>query len=153
MLNSGTGTVTWLSGTDWRGTATSAIQAHTDYLILMGDSLSEALVDSIAVHRAQFNGFNVSIAKMAQIDSTLNITTTPDTIRAFIKTIYDAKSAAHPSDSLLSYVLLVGDASTNDSTEVVIPSYYGFGSSPDGFDKCADIYYSLLSSDDPATAR
>ncbi len=139
------GQVTWATGSSWQQAMQSAIDANTDYLMIMADELSEELVDSLAFQRATFNELNVTIVKMSQIDATPDAESTPITIRNLIKGVYDSRSAAHSSDSLLSHVLLIGDAVRPDTT-TVIPSYYGFAGSPDYF-HAADSYYSFLSED------
>ncbi|MFQ5473664.1 MAG: hypothetical protein ACE5FA_12375, partial [Dehalococcoidia bacterium] len=99
MASAGTGTVTWVTGSNWTQAAQSAIAANTDYLMIMADALSDSLVGELATKRATFNGLNVSIVKMSQIDANPDTTTTPNTIRALIKTVYDSRSAGHASDS------------------------------------------------------
>jgi len=137
------GSVTWCGGSDWRDAADSVISVGTDYLIIAIEGLRGSLVQELAEHRANFNGFNVSIVTMDDIDDTPDTASTPDTLRAFIKKIYDEKCAAHMADSLLGYVLLLGDATEPDGS-ILIPSYYGW-TSPNH--KCSDAYYSLLSED------
>lgn len=79
---------------------------------------------------------------MDDIDPYPNKTTTPDTIRALIKRIYDSKSAAHAGDSLLTYVLLLGDA-YDPAGNVIIPSYYGLVGKEESW--ATDSYYSFVS--------
>jgi hypothetical protein len=109
----------------------------------MTDCLNDSLVEVLANHRADFNGFNVAIAKMDQIDQDPDTSNTPVTLRSFIKAIYDSTCAEHMADGLLGYVLLLGDAAAPDST-VLIPGYYGYHSPKH---KSSDAYYSFLSED------
>ncbi|MGH8597689.1 MAG: C25 family cysteine peptidase, partial [Gammaproteobacteria bacterium] len=125
IVASADGQVTWATGSTWQQAMQSAIDANTDYLMIMADELSDVLVDSLAYKRATVNDLNVTIVKMSQIDSDPDTLSTPATIRDFIKGVYDSRSAAHSSDSLLSYVLLIGDAVRPDAT-TLIPSYNGF---------------------------
>ncbi|MHC4361905.1 MAG: C25 family cysteine peptidase, partial [Planctomycetota bacterium] len=138
--------MTWCTGTEWRDAANSAISAGVDYLIIATEGLSTSLVQEYAEHRANFNGFNVAIATMDQIDDNATTDVTPDTIRAFLKTIYDEKCASHMADSLIGYVLLLGDA-TDPSGTVLIPGYYGF---PYSYNRPSDAYYSFLSEESAA---
>jgi hypothetical protein len=146
----GSGSVSWCSGAGWRAVADCAISNGTDYLIIQAEGLNDSLTHELAAHRAEFNGFNVSVARMPDIDGSPNDSTTADTIRAFIKRIYDSKSASHMSDSLLAYVLLLGDAA-GPNGEVLLPPYYGYPpTTPKG--RCAsDAFYSFLSGEGPET--
>jgi parallel beta-helix repeat protein len=134
------GAVTWCGGNNWRDAADSVITVGTDYLIVAIENLSDSLVQELAEHRANSSNFNVSIVTMDQIDSSPDTVSTPDTLRAFIKRVYDGKCATHIADSLLAYVLLLGDAAEPDG-DVLLPGYYGWG----GALKSSDAYYSFLS--------
>jgi hypothetical protein len=130
--------------------ADCAISNGTDYLIIQADGLNDSLTHELATHRAEFNGFNVSVARMPDIDDSPNDSTTADTIRAFIKQIYDSRSASHMSDSLLAYVLLLGDAA-GPNGEVLLPPYYGYPPTTEKGRCASDAFYAFLSSEDPDT--
>jgi len=152
MTMSSGGQVCRCTGSTWEVAAASAASCGADYLMIVTDSLvSSSLIDSLALRRASYNGFNVAIAKVSQM-RTAQMSTEPDTlvtpvmIRSMIDSVYASQTAAHMSDGRLGYVLLVGDAFDADRN-VLLPSYYGYGS---GASKQAasDAYYSFL--DDPA---
>ena len=94
IVASADGQVTWATGSTWQQAMQSAIDANTDYLMIMADELSDALVDSLAIKRATVNDLNVTIVKMSQIDADPDTLTTPTTIRDLIKGVYDSRSAA-----------------------------------------------------------
>jgi parallel beta-helix repeat protein len=140
-LTTDRGSVTWCTGTDWRDAADAVATAEADYLIVAANDLNSSLVEELAEHRANFNGFNVAIVEIDQIDTSPDTSSTPDTLRAFIKRVYDSESAGHMGDGRLGYVLILSDAAEPDGT-VLIPGYYGFDSD---YLKSSDTFYSLLS--------
>jgi hypothetical protein len=157
MLTGGSGQVCWVpTGNDDPSAAASYVVANcdADYLIIVADELvpeapGSTLVDQLANHRAEYNGFNVAIVTMAQIDSTPDITDTPVLIRDVIKYVYDNGTAEHMGDGLLAYVLLIGDAYDQDD-HVLLPSSYKFtqpvqDDKYDVTDACSDSYYSQMS--------
>ena len=153
---SGTGQVCWCSGSNWQDTAASAISCGADYLIIVSDSLvSSTMVDTLAQRRANYNGFNVAIVQMSQIDAAPDTASTPGRIRALIDSVYTSESAAHMGDGRLGYVLLMGDA-YDPSRQVLIPSYYGYADvnvpKVDDRYRASDAYYSFLD-DDPVEDR
>jgi hypothetical protein len=125
-----------------------------DYLMIVADELVAdttqiGLVEQIAQWHASYDGFNVAIVRMKQIDDPVWIAAgggTPAVIRDFIKSIYDSQTAAHMGDQRLGYVLLVGDA-YNPSEAMLIPPYYWvLGSGYHTYEaNASDTYYSLLS--------
>ena len=158
MRTNGSGAFRWCAGSTWEATADSVKTFGADYLIIVADSLAADtvgvnLVDSLAIHRSNYNGFNVAIVKLSSIDSSPDTSSTPVTIREFIKEIYESRTAPHQADSLLAYVLLLGDAFAPDRS-IAIPSSYAYKGNniinPSGLIDASDMYYSFLT-DDPAT--
>jgi hypothetical protein len=143
---SASGQVCWCAGATWQAVAGAAVSCGADYLVIVTDSLaSMSMIDTLAVRRASYNGFNVVIATVGQLDSTPDTLETPIAIRALIDSVYSSQSATHMSDGRLGYVLLVGDAFDRNRT-VLLPSYYGYGSGHSNY-AASDAYYSFL--DDP----
>lgn len=150
VISSG-GQVCWCTGSTWQDVAGSAASCGADYLMIVTDSLATStLIDTLALRRASYNGFNVAIAKISQLDSSPDTSSTPIAMRAMIDSVYSSQTAAHMSDGRLGYVLLVGDAFDSDR-HVLVPSYYGFGSGP-SFNAASDAFYSFLDGD-PAEDR
>ncbi len=124
-----------------------------DYLIIVADELladaaDSSLVEQLAAKRAEFNGFNVAIARMGQIDSTPDNATTPTLIRNFVEAIYDAQTAGHMEDERLGFLLLLGDA-LNPSGQVILPTHVPFpndynGNQAQGAENGSDAFYVLL---------
>ncbi len=153
---SAAGQVCWCSGSNWQDAAASAISCGADYLIIVSDSLiASTMVDTLAIRRAEHNGFNVAIVQMSQIDAEPDTATTPTYIRALIDSVYSAQSAVHMGDGRLGFVLLLGDA-YDPNRSVLIPSYYGYADSlvpkEDDLKRASDAYYSFLD-DDPFVDR
>jgi len=154
----GGGQVCWCTGTSWQEAATSAATCGADYLIIVADSLATSpFVDSLALHRASYNGFNVAIALVSQVDASPDTVNTPVAIRSLIDSVYTSQTAAHMGDGRLGYVLLLGDA--YDATDSpLLPSYYGYANhgitptSSNDFFRAADSYYSFLDAN-PSTDR
>ncbi len=117
--------------------------------MIVTDSLAgSSLIDTLALRRASYNGFNVAIATLSQIDAAPDTIDTPVAIRAMIDSVYSSQTAGHMSDGHLGYVLLVGDAFDSERN-VLVPSYYGYGSAQNQ-QAASDAYYSFLD-DDPGT--
>jgi len=131
-----------------------------DYVIIADDPFfspqSQAL-QSLAQHRAAFNGFDVVIVSVDNIlNPNLNFEyTTTDSlliaeqkIRSFLKRVYEGQHAAHTYDGHVAFVCLVGDSFDNVSTDGVPaswdpdpthkPGYPGVSWSPN------DYYYSCV---------
>jgi len=121
-----------------------------DYLIIAGNQVSataqdSAKIEELATHRANLNGFNVSIVKTADIPNA----TSWVGIRDFLIDVYYANTSVISSDGHVVYVLLVGDAWVDQPfgpipttpiiprTEAVPPENLSFGS---------DHYYANLDS-------
>ena len=155
LMSGGAGDYQWCEGSTLTAIAQSINQFGTDYLIIAAEevattSADSTLIDQLASRRAEYNGFNVAIVRLDQIDNSPNTTSTPDSIRTLIKSVYDEQSAAHMGDGRLGYVLLIGDA-WNPAGDVLLPSYYGFPEvTGNELTACSDAYYSLMG-DDPFT--
>jgi len=91
----------------------------------------------LALHRANYNGLNVGIVGTQYI-SPLDY----EHIRDFIRDVYNTQSAAHTGDGYLGYVLLIGDAYYDNTTEMLPAAY------PDYYDQyyeqASDHYYTCL---------
>jgi hypothetical protein len=132
VLGSGGGEVNWASN------LSECISSNTDYLIVAADSFCaegrpRAAIDSLAQFRARSSGFNVSIINVESIIGEHD-STDPDSLKQFIKDLYDAGTAEHWWDGHLGFVLLVGDHKAPDGS-VLIPvhmvesqfgSYWGY---------------------------
>lgn len=146
------GSVCWCptDDDDWEAAA-DYISANCgpDYLIIVADELlnsatDSSLVEQLALKRAEFNGFNVAIARMGQIDSTPHNTGSPPLMRNFVEAIYDDASAGHMGDGRLGFLLLIGDA-VNPNGDVILPTYYWNPSLyRDANSNGADSYFVLL---------
>lgn len=119
---------------------------HIDYLLLAADVLRDTIdalfnsdVYKLAEHRVEYDSLNVGIVSTKDIkDPPENITNLQ--IRDFIKTVYDNASAEHMEDSLLAFVLLVGDVYRDDGqTYMVQTKNYDAD-----YEKAADVYYACL---------
>jgi hypothetical protein len=153
LMTGGAGEYQWCDGSTVAAVAQSVNQFGADYLIVVAEEVATppadtTLIDQLADRRADYNGFNVAIVRVDQIDGSPNTTSTPDSIRNLIKTVFDAQSATHMGDGRLGYVLLLGDA-WNPAGDVLLPCYYGYPEVA-GETTCSDAYYSLLD-DDPHT--
>lgn len=150
------GQVCWCNtGDDDWGDAADYVKNNcaADYLIIVADELladaaDSSLVEQLATKRAEFNGFNVAIVRMGQIDSTPANTDTPETIRLFVKEIYDDASAGHMGDDRLGYLLLLGDA-VNPAGDVILPSMYFSladyrGVAAGGYENGMDGYFAFM---------
>lgn len=151
--SAGVGQVCWCTGSSWQATAASAASCGADYLIVVTDSLATSpFVDSLALHRASYNGFNVAIARVSQVDASPDTLNTPIAIRSLIDSLYTSQTAGHMADGRLGYVLLLGDAYDAADTPL-LPSYYGYANhgitpnSTNDFYRAADSYYSFLDAD------
>lgn len=94
------------TGRYWRSGSVAACDS-ADYLMIVQDSLyASAWIDTLAAHRASWNGYNVAIVS----DDVLGAEISDEAIRDFIQDVYELGTAEHMSDGHLGYVLLVGDA-------------------------------------------
>ena len=155
MLRSA-GQVCWCNtgNDDWQDAADFVKNnCAADYLIIVADELltdvaDSSLVEQLATKRAEFNGFNVAIVRMGQIDSTPANTDTPETIRTFVKAIYDEASAGNMGDNRLGYLLLLGDA-VNPAGDVILPTAYISladyrGTGAGGYANGMDAYFAFM---------
>ena len=152
--SSNSGDIKWCSGSSVSTVINSVAAFGADYLLIVAEELAtsaadSSLVNNLAEHRANHNGFNVAIVRMDQIDTSLDVTTSPDSIRAVIKGIYESETAPHMGDGKLGYVLLLGDA-WNPEGELLLPTHYAVPEAVSGGeDYPADGYYSFLTDDIP----
>ncbi len=108
------GTVNWVSVTDTLGLITA------DYLIITDNNFynpHSPSLDSLALHRANFNGFDVAIVNVNSVlnsyypddNDPLNPYIKEQKIRNFIKKVYESGTANHTYDGHLGFICLVGD--------------------------------------------
>jgi hypothetical protein len=87
---------------------------ETDFLMIVHDSLMIGSADwpeSLAQHRADWNGWNVAIVPSAAVVKRWGKDEmSDDAMQDFIRAVYDSCDAEHMDDGKLGYVLLVGDA-------------------------------------------
>jgi len=114
--------------------------AGIDLLLVVADELHYSpVLQSYAGHHASYLGFNIGIVGTSVL-AELNA----ETLRGFIRDVYETRSAAHFGDGHLGFVVLVGDAYADDNTTVMIPTYDGYG----GTEVASDHYYACVSGDD-----
>jgi hypothetical protein len=120
--------------------AADCAAAGVDFLFVAASDFAYApAVNALAAHHASYLGLNVGIVSMAQLNDLQ-----PETLRAFIQTVYESESAEHFGDGRLGFVLLLGDAFADDNQTVLVPAYYGYG----GDESASDHYYACVSGDD-----
>ena len=114
--------------------------ARADLLMICGHSLfSSTYIDSLAAIWAARMGLNVAAIDAADVS-----TTSPVTIRDFIESLYDSRSAEHYGDGRLGFVVLVGDAYEDDNSTRMVPDYDGYG----GTSSASDHFYACVSGSD-----
>lgn len=118
-----TGSVSWVSSFP-----NDYINVDCDYLIITHDSLipnqaAKDTLEKLADHRAEFNGFDVSIVKMDDIINLISGNNISDRIYNLIKNTYDSGYAANTYDGKLAYVNLFGDAYFDDTSKHCVPTY------------------------------
>lgn len=146
---SGPGDVCWCDGATIPNLAADVNACAPDYLIIVAEELvatqaQRDIVDSLAQHRAQYNGFNVAIVSMEDVDNDPDPTTTPALIDSLIELIYDAESAGHLADGKLGYVLLLGDGRNSDGDWLLPGTYFGDPEGDIPLENGTDIVYSLM---------
>lgn len=107
--------------------------------IVAGDLAAAPAVYALANHHASYLGLNVGIASTAAL-----VELTPEDLKMFITAVYESQSAAHFTDGHLGFVLLIGDAFTDDNQSVMVPKYDGYG----GTEEASDHYFACVSGDD-----
>ena len=131
------GNVEWLIVNDTSGLITA------DYIIITADEFFDinnhnSDIETLANHRAAYNGFDVAIVNVEDILSFYPYSN-PDydneqQIRNFVKSVYENGTANHTLDGKLAYVLLIGDTKEEEPEPMPI-SYDGYAS---------DYYYSCV---------
>jgi len=118
------------------------IDSTCDYIIIIHDSLylnnaGHAAIDSLAAHRANFNGFDIAITTTSVIDNYVSQGyPLKRKIRDLIKNTYNSQNANNTYDNRLAYVNLFGDVFFDDSTVCIPTDGNGY-----------DIYFSKLTYD------
>ncbi len=95
----------------------------TDYLMIVESDLMGSIW-MLAEHRSLWNGYNVAVVSDATVMANANSQTISDlVIREFIQGLWDLQgsthSAEHMEDGRLGYVLLVGDARSDDQYDLL----------------------------------
>ncbi|MCK4360094.1 MAG: hypothetical protein KAW92_15405, partial [Candidatus Cloacimonetes bacterium] len=105
------------------------INEPCDYLIITADSFfyndsAKIWIDSLAQRRAEYNGFDVVIVKMEDIENQISGDEKDEMMKSLIKNTYNAENANNTYDGKLGYVLLFGDAYFGDDLyDDCVPSY------------------------------
>ncbi len=146
------GTVEWVT----LSTPEDANNIDADYLIICSEPFFEpnnvnSEVLRIANHRAEYNGFNVTILDayniFAEVDFEYDdpMFIKEQKIRSCIKHIYENGEAQHTYDGKLGYVLLIGDVDVGNTGMPLSydRAYYGNPYWPDE-NWPGDYYYSCL---------
>jgi|GEM_PF-1715659 len=117
---------------------------NADYLVISSDALlTNTALDSLARHRATFNGFHVAMVKANDIYHQFPDTSDDASLRNFLVYAYNYWQAPYFKDNHLGYVLLVGEG--NEHSTHSIPAhfytntYYGAAKS--------DFWYSCVNDD------
>ncbi|MCD4698498.1 MAG: T9SS type A sorting domain-containing protein [Bacteroidales bacterium] len=105
-----------------------AIMDTCDYLLItdeyfFNEQAAKVYIDSLARHRAEFNGFDVVMVKMIDIEDSINGINNKERIRNLIKNTYDNGYANNTYDGKLAYVNLFGDVDLWNGQEC-IPTHY-----------------------------
>nr|NQU91406.1 hypothetical protein [Bacteroidota bacterium] len=102
------------------------IDSACDYLIITHDSLyfkdgGHAAIDSLAAHRADFNGFDVAIITTSTIDEDITPSGLPLKIKILklIENTYNSNNANHTYDGKLAYANLFGDVTMESGLDGV----------------------------------
>jgi hypothetical protein len=132
------GTVAWFTELP-----NQLIDSACDYLIITHqdfytDTVAKKEIDSLAYHRASFNGFDVAITTRAAIINAFPDPFQPGYEKFFglILNTYNSKNANHTYDGKLAYVNLFGDVELQDGSPG-IPTY------SEGY----DVYFTQLTYD------
>jgi len=111
-----------------------------DYVIVYDSSLlSEAWVDSLAKHRAEWHGYNVAVVSDSDaVSISEQVQLSSYALRRFAKAIYDGVDAEHMTDGPPGYLLLVGDAREDEENDYMPAHEYGGTVTSDHWYGCVD---------------
>jgi len=120
------------------------VEDSCDYLIithnnLYTDSVAKSEIESLAQHRADFNGFNVVMTKTSSIYSAFPDSLDMDDyekIRDLLKNTYENGNAHNTFDGKLAYVNLFADVELWDGTPAIPTWQEGY-----------DVYFTQLTCD------
>jgi len=131
------------------------INENCDYLIITHENfydnpVARAYIDSLSRKRAEYNGFDVVMVKMVDINEEIGGIYNYERIRNLIKNTYENGYAEHTYDNKIGYVNLFGDAyfgSVPDS--ICVPTYSSgydvyFSQLTIGLDGEPDVYPDIL---------
>jgi hypothetical protein len=131
---------------------------ETDYLMVVEGDLMGS-IEMLAEHRSLWNGYNVAVVSDATVMANANSQTISDlVIKKFIQDLWDLQgdthSAEHMEDGRLGYVLLVGDARSDDRYSL-IPAHQAGAITTDhwyacleGDDEYADVMIGRIAAGD-----
>jgi hypothetical protein len=150
------GNVEWLEVSDTSGLITA------DYLIITADDFFDVnnpnpSIESLANHRATYNGFDVAIVNVEDVlityecisDSLNPAWDNERKIRNFMKSVYENGTAYNTFDNRLAYVLLIGDTEGEGNAEFM-PVAYDKDVIEDEYNLnyASDYYYSCVTNFD-----
>ena len=120
------------------------VEDTCDYLIITNqefynDTVSKKEIDSLAAHRASFNGFDVVVVKMDNIVSAFLTGTPTEKMFKLIRNTFNDGYANHTYDGKLAYVNLFGDVYFgSDTINKCVPTWPYYN--PLGY----DVYFTQL---------
>ena len=137
-----TGTIKWVTSFP-----NDYAEDSCDYLIITHnnfytDPVAKSEIESLAQHRADFNGFDVVMTKTSSIYTAIPDSITPDMdkkIKIFLQNTYENGNAYHTYDGKLAYINLFGDAFFGSNPlDVCVPTH------SEGY----DVYFTQVYPDD-----
>ena len=146
-ISSGTsrdGSWDWLEPADLSG---EYINPVCDYLIITNEAFytnedTRTAIENLAIKRADYNGFDVGIVKMCDIESQIFEDDNTKRMKKLIKNTYFDGHADNTWDSKLGYVLLFGDAFFGDDMLADCVPTHPYQNYPDTLGY--DVYFSRL---------
>lgn len=113
----------------------------TDYLMIVESQLMGS-IEMLAEHRALWNSYNVAVVSDATVMENSNAEAISDVvIKDFIQDLWDLQgsthSAEHMEDGRIGYVLLVGDA-RSDNDHDLLPAHQAGSITTDHWYACVD---------------
>ena len=120
-----------------------AIMDTCDYLIItdevfFNDQSAKVYIDSLARYRAEFNGFDVVMVKMLDIEDSISGSNNTMRIRNLIENTFNYGYANNTYDGKLAYVNLFGDVFFGDEEDnKCVPTYLNGN----------DVYFTKLTYD------
>jgi hypothetical protein len=117
----------------------------TDYLIITtNDLITNQALDSLAHHRAQFNGFDVAVVKDSDIYAQFPSDSKDKSIKDFLIYAYNHWQSSQFGDNHLGYVLFVGEGERDCTNE--LPTHH-YKSDIDFEEAGSDYWYTCINDD------